>query len=294
MTLPRARIGSSRLGGLIQLSDTVVFVVSLEAVKSDRCAWEVERALATSKRLLPVIFQPVSDFDIPEQLRRRQFVRFDVGSGITRPLTELAEALRQDIDWIREHTRLGEVADRWEARGRPESLLLRGDDLEEALSWASHWKPGAPEITELMAAFLAASKKTASAYLAKSNAVQRRIIRMQALLSLLLVGVIVGLVGWINQSYIKKQWRWYAISAPYIRAQVLPYLLTAERERDLKALDSFRECAVDCPEMITVPAGKFMMGSPKGLGEDDEYPQHQVVIAHPFAVARADSGHVEA
>ena len=47
----------ARLGGLIQQADTVVFVVSPEAVKSDRCAWEVDKALAQSKRLLPVIIQ---------------------------------------------------------------------------------------------------------------------------------------------------------------------------------------------------------------------------------------------
>src|SRR5579863_5795948 len=57
----------ARLGGLIQGADTVVFVVSPEAVKSERCVWEVDRALAQTKRLLPVIFRPVSESDIPEQ-----------------------------------------------------------------------------------------------------------------------------------------------------------------------------------------------------------------------------------
>ena len=45
----------ARLGGLIEQSDTVVFIVSPEAIKSDRCAWEVDKTLALSKRLLPVI-----------------------------------------------------------------------------------------------------------------------------------------------------------------------------------------------------------------------------------------------
>jgi len=44
----------ARLGGLIAQSDTVVFVVSPESVKSERCVWEVERTLGLSKRLLPV------------------------------------------------------------------------------------------------------------------------------------------------------------------------------------------------------------------------------------------------
>ena len=38
------------------------------------------------------------------------------------------------------------------------------------------------------------------------------------------------------------------------------------------------------PEMTVVPAGEFMMGSPVGEGENDERPQHPIVIAKPFAV----------
>lgn len=68
----------ARLGGRIQQADTVVFIISPEAVKSERCTWEVDTALAQSKQLLPVIFKPVPNSDIPEELRRRQFVRFDI------------------------------------------------------------------------------------------------------------------------------------------------------------------------------------------------------------------------
>jgi formylglycine-generating enzyme required for sulfatase activity len=41
-----------------------------------------------------------------------------------------------------------------------------------------------------------------------------------------------------------------------------PYLLKPEAERALKPGDAFHECAKDCPEMVVVPAGKFLMGSP--------------------------------
>jgi hypothetical protein len=118
-----------RLGGLIEQADTVVFVISPGSVKSERCAWEVERTLQKSKRLLPVVFKAVPEADMPEQLRERQFVRFDGAAGFARPLAELAQALRRDLEWIREHTRLGELAARWETRGRPQSLLLRGEDV---------------------------------------------------------------------------------------------------------------------------------------------------------------------
>ena len=46
---------------------------------------------------------------------------------------------------------------------------------------------------------------------------------------------------------------------------------------------TFRDCA-ECPEMVVVPAGKFMMGSEDGA--DDEKPVHEVVIAKPFAVGK--------
>jgi hypothetical protein len=76
----------------------------------------------------------------------------------------------------------------------------------------------------------------------------------------LLVGIILGLIGWINQAYIVEQWRWYTVTLPYARALVRPYVLSAAKEQALKPGDSFKECAQDCPEMIVIAAGSFMMG----------------------------------
>ena len=63
--------------------------------------------------------------------------------------------------------------------------------------------------------------------------------------------------------------------------------LTPERERVLKPNDSFKECAA-CPQMIVVPAGSFTMGSPASESghQNDEAPQHAVMFARLFAVAR--------
>lgn len=49
----------------------------------------------------------------------------------------------------------------------------------------------------------------------------------------------------------------------------------------------FRD-ASGCPEMVVIPAGEFMMGSPENEPgrSSDEGPQHRVVIARPFAVGR--------
>jgi formylglycine-generating enzyme required for sulfatase activity len=109
---------------------------------------------------------------------------------------------------------------------------------------------------------------------------------LQAAIYVSLFGIIAGLVGWINQSYIGEQWRWFTVTRPYMVAQVRSYVLTAAKEQALKPGDSFKECATDCPEMVVVPAGSFMMGAPpteKGLMEG---PQHTVTIVKQFAVSK--------
>ncbi len=57
--------------------------------------------------------------------------------------------------------------------------------------------------------------------------------------------------------------------------------------RCLKPGDAFTDC-VDCPEMVVVPAGSFMMGSPADEADrqEDEGPQHKVTLRNEFAVGR--------
>ena len=56
---------------------------------------------------------------------------------------------------------------------------------------------------------------------------RRRAQRVQALIYVLLVSVIAGLLGWINQAFIKEQWNWFTVMRPYMLAQVRPYVLAA-------------------------------------------------------------------
>jgi len=67
--------------------------------------------------------------------------------------------------------------------------------------------------------------------------------------------------------------------------------LAPERERTLKPKDVFKEYD-KCPEMVVVPAGSFMMGSPESepgresWQKGTESPQHSVTFAKRFAVGR--------
>ena len=112
---------------------------------------------------------------------------------------------------------------------------------------------------------------------------------MQALVGVLTFGV-VGLMGWLNESYIRERTNWFTTMRPYMLTQVRPHVLAAQAERALKPNDSFRECAKDCPEMVVIAAGEFTMGSPateKGR-YDNEGPQHLITIAKPFGVSKYD------
>jgi formylglycine-generating enzyme required for sulfatase activity len=174
-------------------------------------------------------------------------------------------------------------ASNWNRNGRDGAFLNHRDKrLAEAVSLALledyRKRLSEPEL-EYLAACQAADR------LARS-----RTRRVQALIYVLLVGIIAGLIGWINQSYLKEQINWFATMRPYMLESVRPYVLTAAAERALKPKDTFRECAKDCPEMIVVPAGVFTMGSPvtEEYRSASEGPQHIVTIAKPFAVSKFD------
>ena len=97
-----------------------------------------------------------------------------------------------------------------------------------------------------------------------------------------LIAIIIGLVGWINQSFIAEQWRFLTITWPYERTNVRRHVLTVAQEQALKPGDSFRECAHDCPEMVVVPTGSFTMGGRTNVAQ----PQHTVTFSKHFAVSK--------
>ena len=78
-------------------------------------------------------------------------------------------------------------------------------------------------------------------------------------------------------------WSWCAlwVVAVLSVAGLLPVPAWAEPQPG----ETFRDCP-ECPHMVVVPAGTFLMGSPSNEeGRDsNEGPQHEVTFAKPFAV----------
>jgi WD40 repeat protein len=151
-----------RISKLIEYADTVIFVISPSSIASEICGWEVAEAERLSKRILPVVHQRVDDKIVPAGLSRLNYLFLDNPEERAAVLQELATALETDIEWIREHTRLGEMARRWDTQKRSSSEMLRGAALEPAERWLAAQPKSAPPPTRLHREFILASRRAAT------------------------------------------------------------------------------------------------------------------------------------
>lgn len=85
------------------------------------------------------------------------------------------------------------------------------------------------------------------------------------------------------EAYLKK----YPNGAFQDLARIRLNKLAGVKQISYKPGDTFKDCD-DCPEMVVVPPGEFMMGSPKSekMRGEDEDPRRKVTIANKFAVGK--------
>jgi WD40 repeat protein len=151
-----------RIQALITQCDTVVFVLSPEAVRSPVCRKEVTFAASLNKRIAPIVFRRADNESIPEELARLNFIFFDDETRFPDSLNRLAEALQTDIDWLRKHTDFGHRALGWEMAKRSSGLLLRSPLLEEAERWIASRPTTAPAPTGETQAYIAESRRAST------------------------------------------------------------------------------------------------------------------------------------
>ena len=198
--------------------------------------------------------------------------------------------------------------------GHKDALKLRDDVLKEAKEWSDRGMQTADLVRRGERLNMAeqigsstifkAALAPASGYLAAcrkdENAVVRVAGRRRAAIYTLMLGVIGALTAVIYKEPLLAFAHEITTVRPYIAASITPHLLTTDRERALKPREPFRECEKLCPEMVVIPAGTFVMGSPDGktavIGLDgkpkdvplapaekgreaDEGPQREVAIA---------------
>ena len=147
-----------RLAELIARADSVVFLLSPDAVASEICAWEVDEAERLSKRVLPVVWRTVETEKVPGRLRRLNWIFFTAGHDFEAALGKLEQALLTDIVWLREHTRLVDLAEHWAKSGRPADRVMSPDDMRDTEDLFKSRPRNADPPPQVLADFLAASR----------------------------------------------------------------------------------------------------------------------------------------
>lgn len=159
--IAKAEEWQPRLGKLITAADAVAFFLSPASAGSRVCGWEVETAERLGKRIVPVVLERVADHAAPPGLAKRNYIFADAAALTERAAGEIAEAVETNLTWVREHTRLTELAARWQESEQPRDQLLRGQEIAAAEAWlaAPPSSSNAPKLTPLLRTYIALSRK---------------------------------------------------------------------------------------------------------------------------------------
>ncbi len=179
-----------RLEKLIREADTVLFAVSPRSVTSDVCSWELELADSLNKRIIPVVVENVEG-DVPTVVSKLNYIFLTQEDDFDRNLERIQNAISLDIDWIREHTRLAELADRWEKSARLGAQPLRGKELEAAETWLVEQPKSAPSPTQAQRQYILVSRQAATK--------RQRMTVAGSLAAVLVVGVL-GVFAWMQRN----------------------------------------------------------------------------------------------
>jgi hypothetical protein len=87
-----------RIQSLIVKADTVIFVLSPDAVSSDICQKEIAFAASLNKRFAPIACRPVDLAKVPSELSRLNFILFNDHARFERNVDQLEDALSTDIE----------------------------------------------------------------------------------------------------------------------------------------------------------------------------------------------------
>jgi formylglycine-generating enzyme required for sulfatase activity len=197
--------------------------------------------------------------------------------AIFRRWDKLREWIAAERDFLTWRSGLEGARRSWEKTPKPDKneALLMGFALTQAQNWLARRSGDLPQANRT---FIVESRKQA----------RRRNLRGQALVGALVAVMAASVLIWWYQNWLREEIFALANRRKEENFRLMSATaLNLEQERALKPGDSFKECS-GCPEMVVVPAGRFKMGSPAGQGYDSERPQHEVTIAKPFAVAKAE------
>lgn len=157
----------------IERANAFVLLISPDSMQSEICHKEIAYAIAHHKRFVPVMHR-----EVDERLLRVHWVKTDwndvarnnwhiIGTinwvfmrqtdDFEVAVEQLVNTIRTDLDYVKEHTHLGILAEEWDKNERQPEFLLRGLQLNAAETWLQNNRNQLPRPTELQNQFILAS-----------------------------------------------------------------------------------------------------------------------------------------
>jgi WD40 repeat protein len=149
----------------IQSANAFIFVISPDSVASEVCKKEIELAVESNKRFIPILYrEPGKEAKFHEKISSHNWVYIRDEQELEKTLPAFIEAINTDLDWLAQHTRLFNRAKEWDNRGRNDSYLVRGNDLQNAETFISEGAAGKePAPTPLHIEYVEAARSYAAA-----------------------------------------------------------------------------------------------------------------------------------
>jgi WD40 repeat protein len=148
----------------IESADHFLFILSPSSITSRYCADEVEYAASLNKRFVTILCRSIDVSALHPALAKVQWLDFNrYNQDFSANFKDLIRILDTDPEHLRAHTRLLVRAIEWDNKQRSNSLLLRGDDLEQAEQWLTQAQQKQPQPTELQQDYVQISRSVEDA-----------------------------------------------------------------------------------------------------------------------------------
>ena len=162
-SIPAASDWDAEIKEGIEKTNTVLFVLSPEWIKSNECRKEMDHAIKMGKRMVPILhIMPAEGQEVPPELAKLNWVYMRESDDFDEAFVTLQSAMDTDLDWIKTHTRIQVRALEWEKKNRSASFALRGEDLTEGEQFIASGAEKRPIPTHLQSEFVLASRKDAT------------------------------------------------------------------------------------------------------------------------------------
>ncbi len=138
----------------IESSESAIFVISPDYLASEVCGLEVNHVRKNNKRIVPIVIERPQRNTVPDALAALNWIFFDNPDAYDDSFNKLQMTLDTNLVEMRQHTRLLVKASEWAKAAHTDSLLLRGEELDELYKLINR-----PDMNDLMRDFLQRSEE---------------------------------------------------------------------------------------------------------------------------------------